>query len=179
MTNLNATIDIFQGNYQQRFSDTQILKIKNENGIHRQFQIKSSLLKKGNYPTIFYHGKKTKDVIILAHGLSDSPYYMKAIGRVFYEAGLNVILPLMPAHGLKEPDKAMEDSNLDNKWRNEMERSVALAELFGSRISLGGFSAGGALCYNYVLRHPAKIQGGLFLFSVKSPKRILLDTYST
>ncbi len=175
MTNINSIIDIFRDNYQQRFSETEILKIHNEDGITTQFQIKSNLLKEGNYPTIFYHGKKTNDVIILAHGLSDSPYYMKAIGRVFYESGLNVLLPLMPAHGLKEPDKAMEDSHLDHKWRNEMERSVALAKSFGNRISLGGFSAGGALSYNFILRHPNKIQGGLFLFSAAIAVKLIKD----
>ena len=175
MTNLNTIIDVFRSNYQRRFLDTEILMIKNKDGIDTQFQIKSQSLKTGNYPTIFYHGKKTNDVIILVHGLSDSPYYMKAIGRVFYESGLNVILPLMPAHGLKEPDKEMEDSNLDNKWRNEMERSVDLAESFGERISLGGFSAGGALCYNYILRHPRKIQGGLFLFSAAIAVKLIKD----
>ena len=48
----------------------------------------------GNYPAIFSHGEKTKDVIVLTHGLTDSPYYMQAIGERFYQEGLNVVLSI-------------------------------------------------------------------------------------
>ena len=175
MSTLKESIKKFQTNYKNRLGETEVLRIKNESGIKQQFQIKSSKLRDDNYPTIFYHGKKTKDVIILTHGLSDSPFYMKAVGRKFYEAGLNVVFPLLPAHGLKEPDQAMEDDTLNEKWQDEMDKAVALALLFGKRISVGGFSTGGALSYNYILRHPKNIQGGLFLFSAAIAVRLIKD----
>jgi esterase/lipase len=134
-------------------------------GIVNQISISSIQLKNGNYPRIFHHGKKTKDVIILTHGLSDSPHYVEAIGKRFFNEGLNVILPLLPAHGLKDPNKAMEDRKLDFKWRAEIDAMVKIASSLGDRISLGGFSTGGALSYNKILREEAKIRGGLFLFS--------------
>ena len=39
-------------------------------------------------------------MIVLIHGITDSPYYMEAIGKQFYAKGYNVVLPLLPAHGL-------------------------------------------------------------------------------
>ncbi len=175
MPTLKENIQTFQKNYQNRLGESEVLRIKNDSEIAQQFQIKSAKLRDDNYPTIFYHGRKTKDVIILTHGLSDSPFYMKAVGRKFYEAGLNVIFPLLPAHGLKEPDQAMEDNKLNEKWQDEMDKAVALAQGFGKRISVGGFSTGGALSYNYILRHPKNIQGGLFLFSGAIAVRLIKD----
>ena len=155
----------FQDHYAERFTKIDSKSVGNKGGITETFWVTSSMLKKGNHPRIYYHGKKTKDVIVLTHGLSDSPHYMDAVARRFYKEGLNVILALLPAHGLKDPDKAMEDRELDSKWREEIDACISVAEQLGNRISLGGFSAGGALSYNAILRQPKKIKGGLFLFA--------------
>jgi esterase/lipase len=41
---------------------------------------------------------------VLIHGLTDSPYFMTAIGEYFFgNLGYNVYLPLLQCHGLKEP----------------------------------------------------------------------------
>jgi pimeloyl-ACP methyl ester carboxylesterase len=144
-------------------------EIKQDNGVLYQFYVESPDLRPGNGPRIFHHGKKTDHVIVLTHGLSDSPRYMADVGQRFYEAGLNVILTLLPGHGLNDPDDAFEDKDLDTYWRQTIDRAVALAASFGDVISLGGFSTGGALSYNRILRelHEGKqqVKGGLFLFS--------------
>lgn len=163
--NLNDVLERFKNHYQERFGQVESDIIADEDGIKEQYVIKSDLLKEGNYPGIFHHKGHTKDVVVLTHGLSDSPYYMKAIARRFYCEGANIVLPLLPAHGLKDPDKAMEDFKLDTLWREEIDNAVEVALLLGDRVSLGGFSTGGALSLNKILRSPDKIQGGLFLFS--------------
>lgn len=140
-----------------------------EDGAFCQYRLESPDLRPGNGPRVFHHGKKTEHVIVLTHGLSDSPGYMADIGQYFYRAGLNVILTLLPGHGLNDPDAAFEDKNLDSYWRQTIDRAVSLAAAFGEVISLGGFSTGGALSYNRILRdlHQGRedIKGGLFLFS--------------
>lgn len=140
-----------------------------EEGAYCEYCLESPDLRPGNGPRVFHHGKKTEHVIVLTHGLSDSPGYMADIGRRFYRAGLNVILTLLPGHGLNDPDDAFEDSELDTYWRQTIDRSVELAGSFGEVISLGGFSTGGALSYNRMLKdlHEGRqrIKGGLFLFS--------------
>ncbi|MEZ4953907.1 MAG: hypothetical protein R2825_10065 [Saprospiraceae bacterium] len=144
-------------------------EIRGEDGIRYRYEILSPDLRPGNGPQLFHHGKKTDHVIVLTHGLSDSPRYMADVGKCFYEVGLNVILTLLPGHGLKDPDAAFEDKNLDSYWRHTIDQAVTLAASMGEVISLGGFSTGGALSYNRVLRDLNKgeksIQGGLFLFS--------------
>lgn len=139
-----------------------------EDGVQCYF-IESPDLRPGNGPRILHHGKKTGHVIVLTHGLSDSPRYMEDVGKCFYKAGLNVILTLLPGHGMNDPDEAFEDKDLDTYWRQTIDRAVALAASFGDVISIGGFSTGGALSYNRLLRDLKDgkkiINGGLFLFS--------------
>ena len=146
--------------------------------IKAPFIVKSAKLKDVNYPTIFSQGQRTSDVIVLTHGLSDSTHYMLAIGKRFYQHGLNVVLPLLPGHGLKDPDKAMEDRNLDVKWRQEIDHAVDVGLLLGDRISLGGFSTGGALSLNKILRDPNNIKGILFIFSAAIDLGFLIETSS-
>ncbi len=162
--NIQKAIEDFQVHYNNRLGNAKIDHQTIENNKACCF-IKSSKIKKGNSPRILHHGKVTKDVIILTHGLSDSPFYMEAVAKRFFNIGLNVVLPLLPGHGLKDPDKAMQDENLDSKWRTEIDNAVQIAQQFGKRISVGGFSTGGALSYNKILRDSEMIQGGLFLFS--------------
>ncbi|MEM9820926.1 MAG: alpha/beta hydrolase [Bacteroidota bacterium] len=162
---LQPAFDQFLAHYAQRLDSTSPSLIEKEQEHHFQFQVQSERLKVDNYPTIFHHRRKTDEVIILTHGLSDSPFYMKAVGERFYRAGFNVVFPLLPAHGLKQPDQAFEDRSLDQKWRKEIDHSVNIAQQLGKRVSIGGFSTGGALSYNFLLRRPGTIHGALFLFS--------------
>lgn len=156
----------FRAHYAKRLHsvDTQLDVLTEPAG--QRFVVTSSQLRgMGNYPNILYHSQPTKDVIVLIHGLTDAPYYMEAIGRRFYRAGANVVFPLLPAHGLKEPNTAMEDEHLDSLWKEEVDIAVNVARQLGERISIGGLSTGGALSINKVLRQPDQINGGVFLFS--------------
>ena len=175
LDNFKKALQQFENHYANRLKTAKGIKLSKQAGIEEQFLIESVKLKKGNSPVILHHGKKTAHAIVLAHGLSDSPYYMKAIGKHFHQEGLNVILPLLPAHGLKDPDEATEDEMLDTKWRQEIDNAVAVAQQLGEVVSLGGFSTGGALSYNKILRNPELIKGGLFLFSAAIDVRIVKE----
>lgn len=156
----------FQAHYQQRLGPLEERSSDIAGTAGTRYTIRSELLRgEGNYPSILYHGKKTTDVIVLIHGLSDSPFYMEAIGRAFYAAGLNVVLPLLDAHGLVDPDRAMEDEELAEKWKATTDHAVTVARMLGDRVSIGGLSTGGALSVNKALRDPAEIDGGVFLYS--------------
>ena len=166
--NANQLYDQFLNNYAHLKSATG-QEAKNIGEIAFEYTVESPDLRLGNGPRIFHHGKKTDHVIVLTHGLSDSPRYMADVGKCFYRAGLNVILTLLPGHGLKDPDDAFEDKQLDTYWRSTIDQAVEVASSLGEVISLGGFSTGGALSYNRILRdikaRKKVIKGGLFLFS--------------
>jgi pimeloyl-ACP methyl ester carboxylesterase len=130
-----------------------------------EFSVCSAALRNdGNAPYILHHNKVTEKVIVLFHGLSDSPFFLRSIAESFHAQGYNVVVGLLPGHGLKSADADMEDPQLADRWRELVATVVDLASDLGQSEFIGGFSTGGALATEYVLQHPNKLQG-LMLFS--------------
>ena len=105
-------------------------------------------------------GKPYRRGVLLTHGLTDSPYFMRYLAEFFRENGFRVMAILLPGHGTQPGDL------LGVTWR-EWARAVAygadrLAEE-ADEIYLAGFSAGGALSVYQSLRDD-RVRG-LFLFS--------------
>jgi len=98
--------------------------------------------------------------VLLTHGLSDSPYFMRSLGAFFQENGFRVMAILLPGHGTQPGDL------LDVVWR-DWAGTVAygvdrLAEEV-EEVYLAGFSAGGTLSiYQSLLDKRVR---GLFLYS--------------
>ena len=118
----------------------------------------------GNWPRIMHHRRTTSKVLVLIHGLKDSPGYMDAVARRFAEQGANIVLPLLPAHGRKDPVAAMRQAHYRD-WLATVDRAVEIAARLGEEISIGGLSTGGALAFDKALRDPAAVTGKVFMFS--------------
>ncbi|MEL7067712.1 MAG: alpha/beta hydrolase [Cyanobacteria bacterium J06581_3] len=133
----------------------------------------------GNHAKVLHHGKATENVIVLIHGLTDSPFYMQAIAEDFATAGFNVVLPLLPAHGLQRPGRAFRQLQYSD-WCTEVDAMCNIAAGLGHRISMGGLSTGGALCVHKAIRSPGSVTGGLFLYSaaldIGTAEQLLLQT---
>jgi pimeloyl-ACP methyl ester carboxylesterase len=117
----------------------------------------------GCYPRIMEHEQPTGKAIVLVHGLSDSPYFLTAIGNYFFEVlGYNVYLPLLHCHGLKDP-KGMEGVDL-KQWKANVNFAIDTAAKKANQISIGGLSTGGTLSFYTAATNP-KINGTTYLFS--------------
>lgn len=98
--------------------------------------------------------------ILLTHGLSDSPYFMRHLAACFQANGFRVIAVLLPGHGTRPGDL------LDVSWQ-QWARAVAYgtdqlaAEV--DEVYLGGYSAGGTLSI-YQSLQDTRVRG-LFLFA--------------
>ncbi len=144
--------------------------------------VDSGAIREGNYPEIMYHGEPRKNAIVLVHGLTDSPYFMKATAKRFYAMGFNVLLPLLPGHGLKIPDRKI-DTVTFFEWQDEVNFAVDCATGLGKQISIGGLSAGGTLATYKAITDKQHINGALFLFSaaldIHDPIEVVLrfDTF--
>ena len=98
--------------------------------------------------------------VLLTHGLTDSPYFMRGLAAFFQENCFRVMAILLPGHGTRPGDL------LDVSWQE-----WAKAEAYGTdqlaaevdEVYLAGFSTGGALSVYQSLRD--KRVRGLFLFS--------------
>lgn len=117
----------------------------------------------GCQPRKMLHPSGADQAIVLVHGLSDSPYYMGAIGQYFHDIlGYDVYLPLLQCHGLKSP-AAMAGVALA-QWLENVGFAVRTAAQGATRVSVGGLSMGGALGYYLTCVDPL-ITGDLYLFS--------------
>jgi alpha-beta hydrolase superfamily lysophospholipase len=96
---------------------------------------------------------KERGGILLVHGLTDSPYHLRAIADIFREKGYYVIGIRLPGHG------TYPGALLDVKWEHWYEAVTFGAKMVKKEISnykdpkffVGGFSTGGALTLKYVL----------------------------
>lgn len=106
------------------------------------------------------HGKPYRRGVLLTHGLTDSPYFMRYLASFLQENCFRVMAILLPGHGTQPGDL------LDVSWGE-----WAKAEAYGTdklaaevdEIYLAGFSTGGTLSV-YQSMHDNRIRG-LFLFS--------------
>jgi esterase/lipase len=104
--------------------------------------------------------KRYRRGVLLTHGLTDSPYFMRHLASIFQQQGFRVMAILLPGHGTQPGDL------LDVHWKD-----WADAVAFGTdrlaeevdEIYLAGYSAGGALSVYQSLRDD-RVRG-LFLFS--------------
>ena len=134
---------------------------------HRYRQEKAADIRQSNQgyrmpsvPVGFFHPFRTEYSVLLVHGLNDSPYYMADLAQVLYRYGYNVITVLLPGHGT-DPNEMINITA--EHWRSEVSTGLEMALLVGEKTVLGGFSLGGALAIDAVLRH--KNIHALLLFS--------------
>lgn len=98
--------------------------------------------------------------ILLTHGLSDSPYFMRHLAAFFHENGFLVMVVLLPGHGT-QPGDLLDVSW--HEWALTVNYGVEQLDKEVEDIYLGGFSAGGALSL-YQSLHDQRVRG-LFLFA--------------
>lgn len=121
-----------------------------------------------NLPFIQEHGRRSGRSILLIHGLTDSPAYMRDLGKIFFDRGYNVVGVRLRGHGTKPED--LHTVTRDD-WQNDVDAGVAAARALGAEVSLAGFSTGGAMALDVVQRRHKLAQkeqwnlGDVFLFS--------------
>jgi len=98
--------------------------------------------------------------ILLTHGLTDSPYFMRHLAEFFQQNGFRVMVILLPGHGTQPGDL------LDVRWQDWADTVAYGTERLSEEadeIYLGGYSAGAALSV-YQSLCDDRVRG-LFLFS--------------
>ena len=114
-----------------------------------------------NSPYILSHGRRTPYAIVLIHGLSDSPYFTRALAQIFYDRGWNVVGILLSGHGTVASDLARVKLG---DWEKDTLCGYRVASELGDRVAMGGFSTGGALGIEAALAPRKYALAGLFLF---------------
>jgi pimeloyl-ACP methyl ester carboxylesterase len=89
------------------------------------------------------HGRPTERVFVLLHGLSNCPAQFSELGRLLFDRGHNVVMPLLPYHG--------EENRLATEWGGMTgesmldagNRAVDLARSLGQKVIVAGVSVNG------------------------------------
>jgi esterase/lipase len=98
--------------------------------------------------------------ILLVHGLTDSPYFMRFLGEFFQQQGFHVMAILLPGHGTQPGDLLKVTWQ---EWAKTVAYGVGQLDDEVDEIYLAGFSVGGALSvYHSLFDNRVR---GLFLFS--------------
>jgi esterase/lipase len=112
--------------------------------------------------------------ILLIHGLSDSPYFLKPVARRLREQGFLVRSILLPGHGTVPGDLLNVNGQ---EWIKAAAYGIEQLKPRVEKLYLGGFSTGGALCIREALDN-RDVQG-LILFApavgLNSPWAFMAD----
>ena len=114
----------------------------------------------GNSPFVLVPSAPARRAILMVHGLTDSPFAVRDLAKVFQARGFYVLAMLLPGHGTRPGDL------LDFSWQNALHAHQQLLDLLAARfeeVYAMGFSAGATLSIYQSMLNPL-IQG-LFLFS--------------
>lgn len=105
-------------------------------------------------------GKPYRRGVLLTHGLTDSPYFMHNLARMFQQNCFRVMAILLPGHGTRPGDL------LEVSWQDWVKAEAYGTDRLAAEVDevyLAGFSTGGALSV-YQSQHDERVRG-LFLFS--------------
>jgi alpha-beta hydrolase superfamily lysophospholipase len=91
------------------------------------------------------HGEKVERAIVLVHGIPNCPQQYAKLGPLFFERGLNVLVPRMPHHGYA--DRATHDLRLLTiaELRAFADETTNIACGLGEQVIYLGLSAGGII----------------------------------
>ncbi|QIB33656.1 alpha/beta hydrolase [Ancylobacter pratisalsi] len=91
-----------------------------------------------------------KGAVVLLHGLTDSPYSLRHVGRLYQDAGFVVVAIRLPGHGTVPAGLAEVEWE---EWSAATRLAVreAHARAPGKPLEIVGFSNGGALALQYAL----------------------------
>jgi esterase/lipase len=106
-------------------------------------------------------------VILLIHGLTDSPFSFHDLSQYFYQQGFTVRTLLLPGHGTA-PSELLNTEY--SEWQKSATFAIEEALNDHQQVYLGGLSTGGALIFDYLMRqeHVDKKIKGLFMWSPAS-----------
>jgi len=107
--------------------------------------VDEALIGEWGHSILLSHGKPTKKVFILLHGLTASPPQFAEFGRRLHERGSNVVIPRLPRHGYADRMTEILRELARDELVDFAQSAVKSAGELGERVIVTGFSVGGLL----------------------------------
>jgi alpha-beta hydrolase superfamily lysophospholipase len=104
-----------------------------------------SIVAPGGASILLTHGYRTPRVVVLFHGLTDSPLQYAPLAQRLFEEGDNVFVPRLPHHAERAGNVKSLSRLTAQELRDLGDLSVDVARGLGDTIIVSGLSAGGTL----------------------------------
>ncbi|XGV95491.1 MAG: alpha/beta hydrolase [Leptolyngbya sp. BL-A-14] len=126
----------------------------------------------------FFQPNPAAKVIVFFHGFTAVPEQFVPIGEAFFQAGFNVLIPLLPGHGQAGdwnadyppplPENPLIYQEFGRNWLND-------AQALGDRVMVGGLSGGSTLSAWLALEYAQQIDRSLLFAPYLSGTNALVD----
>lgn len=114
-------------------------------------------LKEGRHSTqVWNHGKRSEKVLLVMHGLHESPAYMFGFAKAFYDKGYNVLSIRLPGHQTINRDDL--NKTKASEWIDSSVQGLEFALTLGNQVEVLGYSLGGLLAVNLALKYPEQVR---------------------
>jgi esterase/lipase len=124
------------------------------------------------------HPGLTDKVVLFFHGFTSTPEQFLSIGKVFFKAGYNVLIPRLPGHGLAgdwnsdRPPPLPQDPQLYQQFGLDW---LQQAQMLGNSVIIGGLSGGSTLSAWLALECSQQIDRALLFAPYLSNSNIAVD----
>ncbi|MBW4439693.1 MAG: alpha/beta fold hydrolase [Plectolyngbya sp. WJT66-NPBG17] len=126
------------------------------------------------------HSAPTPKVCLFFHGFTSATHQFLPMGRMFYQAGYNVIIPRLPGHGYagdwngQNPPPLPKDADTYKRFALAW---LQQAQRFGDKVVVGGLSGGGTLAAWLALEKPRQIDRALLFAAYLSSSNKVIDLF--
>lgn len=144
----------------------------------RKSEQEKGLMSQTTGSQFFLHKQPTSKVCLFFHGFTALPEQFIPIGQAFYQAGYNVLIPLLPGHGIAgdwdkdNPPPLPENQDVYQQFGLQW---LEIARGFGEQIIIGGLSGGSSLSAWLCLECPTQIYRALVFAPYLSGVNKLVD----
>lgn len=114
---------------------------------------------------VFLPSRQTSWGILLVHGLMAAPEEVREWANHLHEQGFTVYAPRMAGHGTSADDLADRSAE---EWIASVERGQRILESCCTHLVIAGFSTGGAVALQCVIRQPDAFEA---VISISAPLR--------
>lgn len=124
------------------------------------------------------HPSPTSKVCLFFHGFTATPEQFLTIGEAFFQAGYNVLIPLLPGHGIAgdwnkdHPPPLPEEQQI---YKDFGIYWLQMSQELGDKVVIGGLSGGSTLCAWLALERAVQIDRALLFAPYLSGSNMLVD----
>ena len=104
-----------------------------------------SIVAPGGGSILLTHGHRTARVVVLYHGLTDSPLQYYPLAQQLFAQGDNVFVPRLPHHAERRGGVSVLSKLTAQELRDLGDQSVDVAQGLGDTVIVSGLSAGGTI----------------------------------